>query len=194
MRRMSALRAPLALVALGLAALASLLGCATAVAASPPVIESESASAITPTDATLEAAVDPNGLETAYRFRLEFGCFSTRSACEWVAEKELPSGALAASSESQNVSLDLNDAGVTLHPGWEYRYGVEASSSAGTTVDPRQALRRLPRPARPRSQASRCRTSPTDATLEAQIDTEGRETSYEFELTHVACSQHGSGC
>ena len=34
----------------------------------------------------------------------------------------------------------------------------------------------------------------SDATLEAQIDTEGLPTSYEFKMWSSPCSKHGSGC
>jgi len=44
---------------------------------SSPSIESESATNITATDATLKAQINPNGLETSYRFRLEFGWSSS---------------------------------------------------------------------------------------------------------------------
>ena len=36
--------------------------------------------------------------------------------------------------------------------------------------------------------------TPTDATLEAQIDTEGSSTTYEFQMWSSPCSKHGSGC
>ncbi len=162
---------------------------------SSPSIESESATNITATDATLKAQINPNGLETSYRFRLEFGCFSSHSACLWISEENLPTGEIPPSTEGQSVSVDLNEAGVTLDPGWEYRYSVEATNSAGTTIKvPDQSFTTPSTNAPVIESESLSHLTPTDATLEAQINTEGLETTYEFELQTVGCSSHGAGC
>lgn len=100
----------------------------------PPAIESESATDISPRDAVLNAEIDPNGLGTSWGFRLEYGCFSNGSACDSTVVTFLPGGELPASTDTQTVSLDLNAAGLVLHPGWEYRYRVEATNAAGPTV------------------------------------------------------------
>ena len=104
----------------------------------PPSIESESVSHITQTDATLEAQVNTEGLETTYTFYLhEEGppCLKADPPC-MVPEKApipLPSGRLLGSIVGQNVSADLNSAGVSLLPGVSYEYWLTATSSAGTT-------------------------------------------------------------
>jgi hypothetical protein len=98
--------------------------------AKAPAIEGESISHVTPTDATLEAQIDTEGLETSYQFRLESGCLWPRE-CAAITVYPLPSGKLLGSFVDQSVSLDLNSAGVMLKPGVEYAYSVTASSSAG---------------------------------------------------------------
>jgi IPT/TIG domain len=101
-----------------------------------PSILSESVSDPSPTDATLQAQIDTEGLQTSYRFTLqpepcsEHGVFY----CELVAEPiPLPGGTLLGSFVDQSVSLDLNSVGVHLNPREEYSYSVIASSTAGST-------------------------------------------------------------
>ena len=97
---------------------------------SPPAIESLSLSHLTSTDGTLEGQIDTEGLETAYRF--ELWASPCAPYCELIEDIPLPSGKLLGSFVKQNVSLDLNSAGVTLIPGGEYGYSVSATSSAGS--------------------------------------------------------------
>lgn len=104
-----------------------------------PSIESESVSHLTPTDATLEAQIDTEGLPTLYQFRLSSIC-GGKGACLVVIGYPLPSGLLLGSFIDQSVSLDLNSAGVTLEPGGTYSYSVSATSSAGTTESSVQTL------------------------------------------------------
>lgn len=94
-----------------------------------PIVEAESVSNLTSTDATLEATINPRGLETTYEFLLwESAC---GPECESITNIPLPSATLPASSVGKEVSLDLNSAGVTLTPGAEYGYSVAASNSEG---------------------------------------------------------------
>jgi hypothetical protein len=198
---------------LAIAALLVLAGAPTALAASVPSVESESASHITATDATLEAQINPGGLNTTYRFRLEWGCgISANEACPMycIAGPEptcedrhtasLPSGELEASNEAQTVRLDLNSAGIRLHPETTYRYSVEASNSSGPPVRGPDQTFTTPAAEPPASGPpsiegdSISHLTPTDATLEAQIDTEGLETTYQFKLWSSPCSHQGSGC
>ncbi len=104
-----------------------------------PSIESESVSNITPTDATLEAQIDTEGLPALYQFKLSSIC-GGRGECLVVINYPLPSGLLLGSFIDQSVSLDLNSAGVTLEPGGTYTYSVSATSSAGTTESSAQTL------------------------------------------------------
>ena len=104
-----------------------------------PLVQSESASNVAPTDATLEAQIDTEGLPTLYQFHLSSIC-GGRGVCLVVTNYPLPSGLLLGSFIDQGVSLDLNSAGVTLQPGGTYSYSVSATSSAGTTESPVQTL------------------------------------------------------
>ena len=116
----------------------------------PPTIEGESASAITEHDATLEATINPNGLETAYEFQIDTnGSYNyTKSACplgacEAISVGEpLPAGLvepepeqIPAASGDRSVSLDLASIGAVLQPGTTYHYRVIASNYSGPTVD-----------------------------------------------------------
>jgi hypothetical protein len=104
-----------------------------------PSIKSESVSNITPTDATLEAQINTEGLPTLYQFHLSSIC-GGRGICLYVREYPLPSGLLLGSFIDQSVSLDLNSAGVTLEPGGTYYYSMSATSTAGTTEGSAQTL------------------------------------------------------
>jgi hypothetical protein len=100
-------------------------------AAKAPAIDSESVSHVTSTDATLEAQINTEGLETSYEFHLATP--PCPSGCEHLQFGfPLPSGKLLGSSVTQSVSLDLNSAGVTLTPGQRYEYWVTATNAAGT--------------------------------------------------------------
>lgn len=98
-----------------------------------PTIESESLSHLTSTDATLQATLDTEGLETRYRFQMWFSpCSSHGSGCEDFISVPLPSGMLLGSFIPQSVSLDLASAGVHLYPGHEYEWSLIATNAAGT--------------------------------------------------------------
>jgi hypothetical protein len=99
-----------------------------------PAIDSVSVSHLTPTDATLEAQIDTEGLPTLYQFRLSSIC-GGRGACLVVINYPLPSGLLLGSFQDQGVSVDLNSVGVTLKPGF-YEYSLSATSTGGSTEAP----------------------------------------------------------
>jgi hypothetical protein len=82
-------------------------------------------------DATLEAQINTEGLESSYQFHLSSIC-GGKGACQAVVNYHLPSGTLLGSFIDQRVSLDLNTAGVTLQPGGQYFYSVTATSAGGT--------------------------------------------------------------
>jgi hypothetical protein len=104
----------------------------------PAVIESESLSHLTSTDATLEAQINTEGLETTYNFYLQETplCFKAIPSCERPQYEPiaLPAGKLLGSFVGQSVSVELNSAGVSLSPGENYEYWVTATSPAGTTT------------------------------------------------------------
>ncbi len=100
-----------------------------------PKIDSESVSKVTEHDATLEAQINTEGLETSYQFRLSSIC-GGKGVCLVVINYPLPSGNLDGSFVDQSVSLDLDTAGVTLQPGGTYTYSVSATNASGTTESP----------------------------------------------------------
>jgi hypothetical protein len=177
-------RASLTLAVLAVAALVS-ASPAAADLVSRPSIESESISHITSTDATLEATINPNGLKTTYQFHLYSGCLPP-AACLAITPYPLSSGEIPASSEPQPVSVDLNSAGVTLKPDTRYAYSVEATNAAGTSQGAENQFTTLGPPVIESESVSNI--TETDSTLEAQINTEGAETTYEFQLRSPACS------
>jgi hypothetical protein len=102
-------------------------------ASSAPVINSVSVSHLTATDATLEAQLNTEGLETSYQFRLWSPECKPPAQCIGIINYPLPSGTLLGSFVDQSVSIDLNSAGVTLKPGY-YEYSLTATSTGGTTT------------------------------------------------------------
>jgi hypothetical protein len=106
----------------------------TTLPAEAPAIESARVSHLTKTDATLEATIDTEGLETEYAFHMiSSPCGKKGFGCELIVPIKLPCcGKLFGSSVPQTVSLDLNSAGVELGEG-EYVFGVSASNEAGKT-------------------------------------------------------------
>ena len=110
----------------------------TPTAGTAPVIESVSLSHLTPTDATLEAQIDTEGLSTIYQFELRIN-LCPYSECIGYKDIPLPSGLLLGSFADQAVSLDLNSVGVSLAPG-VYEYALSATSTGGHVVSPWQTL------------------------------------------------------
>jgi hypothetical protein len=122
-------------------------------AGSAPVIDSVSVSHLSSSDATLEAQINTEGLETSYQFRLESGCLWPRE-CEVITVYPLPSGKLLGSFVDQSVSLDLNSTGVTLAPGVEYAYSVTATNTAGTVAGHEQRFTTPPEGVQPLTTAT----------------------------------------
>jgi hypothetical protein len=96
-----------------------------------PTIASVSVSSITEHDATLEAQINPEGLQSTYQFQLGKECYP--AVCALIVEIPLPVENLSSTQGEQSVSLDLNSVGVTLQPNSKYDYSVVATNSAGET-------------------------------------------------------------
>src|SRR3954467_336277 len=140
---------PAARRATGAIVLAVLLtpGVSAAYASASPVIQSESVSKITSTDATLEAEIDPEGAEAGvfYQFQLlldpgeatnELACPPSPppgySTCAGPSDPSaLPLGWICGECEIEPsavpVSLDLASAGASLEPGRTYYFRVLAA-------------------------------------------------------------------
>jgi hypothetical protein len=185
----------------------------TVAAAGAPSIESESVSQLTSTDATLEAQINPNGRYTGYEFQIDTNSsydftqpncpfeLPGYAQCESIRVGEpLPTGLvepqpeyIPAGSGSQSVSLNLASIGATLRPSMTYHYRVLASSGGSpTVVGPDQTFTTAPAGTAPMiGSVSVSHLSSTDATLEAQINTEGLPTLYEFQLSSI-CGGRGA--
>jgi hypothetical protein len=129
-------RTRLTLAVLAAASLASLVIAASASAASASTIEAESVSHITATDATIEAQIDPGGLETTYEVWVGAypECIEERlEPCESTGEGPAGTGAIVAtipaSSSSHTISVDIAKAWHPLSPSSSYVYHVDATNS-----------------------------------------------------------------
>jgi len=119
-----------------------------ALANGTPAIDSESVSKITPTDATLEAKINTEGLQygawtqfqlvaNPSKYPAEFDCppeDKNSSLCLKLPEHSgtLPLRLAEADSPNQSVSLELAKAGLTLKPDTTYHYRVIAASKVLT--------------------------------------------------------------
>jgi hypothetical protein len=150
----------------------------------PPTIEGGTASKITSNDATLEAKIDPEGLATTYEVYLEAPSCQNyeREACEASGGIPIAKGSVPADSAGQTVSVDVAGTGHILTPDTIEGYRVVASNSAGTRYGGEKTFVTLPGHPPVIESVSLSHLTPTDATLEAQINTEGLETIYQFHL------------
>jgi hypothetical protein len=207
---------PLHALAAVTALLALLAFSSSALASEPPTIESESVSNVTEHDATLEAQIETGGLYTGYWFQIDTNSsyHFTQAVCPFefpgdaqcesiVAGEPLPPGLvepqpqyIPAGSEDQSVSVDLASIGATLQPGTTYHYRVLASTGGSPTVQgPDQTFTTPPGGtvgATPSIESeSVSNVTEHDATLQAQINTESLETSYQFHLWAI-CGGKGA--
>jgi hypothetical protein len=163
-----------------------------------PKVESESVSHITSTDATLETQINPEGRKTTYEFYLEAPSCLARGfgACEASGGVPIFEGTIPAGSVGRSVSVDIAGAwyGHNLLANTLYGYRVLARSASGSRSGREETFRTSPGLPPVIDSVSISHLTPTDATLEAQIDTEGLPTKYQFHLTSSPCSKHGSGC
>ncbi|HXB65880.1 MAG TPA: hypothetical protein VNV42_13510 [Solirubrobacteraceae bacterium] len=170
-----------------------------------PSIESESASGVTATGATLEALVDPGtgedgfALETTYEFFLESpwcGFLHLFGGCEasggkLVYKGTIPSGTAAPQLES----VDLASVGQKLSPETIYGYRVVARNEVGEAFGFEKTFTTFAEGTPPAIESvSVSHITRTDAILEATINTEDLPTRYAFQMWYSPCSKHGSGC
>jgi hypothetical protein len=139
--------------------------------------------------------------ERSLQLNSDDGCNSPDSPVQPTAGA-LPIGFIAKGPEGQSVSQSLTAAGITLQPGTTYHYRVLAvkrvQSEDGINwqgppvTGPDHTFTTPIAPVIDSVSLSHLTSS--DATLEAQIDTEGLPTTYEFQMWSSPCSKHGSGC
>ena len=164
---------------------------ASAQASSPPSVESESVSNITPTDGTIQATINPEGLETTYEVSVAtVACIMMRpqgpgpDSCERTSHGQIV-GTVPAGFSTQTVSVDIAKAWHRLSPSTWYVFYVSVANtdgdSGGTPNTSNQFETAAASPPSIDSESISHLTS-TNATLEAQINSEGLETSYQFRL------------
>lgn len=133
------------------------------------------------TSATLSAQINPGGRETTYRF--EYG-----ETTAYGASIPLPDGSLAAGQEFQPVpAAELS--GLKLSTVYHYR--LVAHNQYGTTTGSDQEFKTL---GAALVTASVSDVTATSATLEAQINPLGTDTTYYFQYGTANCAASPTSC
>jgi hypothetical protein len=147
----------------------------------PPRITSQPTTGITHEAATLNAKINPGELETSYHF--EYGETTSYGTEIPIGGAKLPAG-----ETFTPVSASLS----ALKIGTVYHYRLVASNTAGTTTGPDQTLETIP-PA-PIEGTSAIEVSSSTATLQAQINPLGHDTTYYFQYGTQPCKPNPAAC
>ena len=147
----------------------------------PPRITSEPTTGVTHEAATINAKVDPDELETSYHF--EYG-----ETISYGSEIPLGGAKLAAGETPVSVSATLG----ALKIGTSYHYRLVATNSAGSTYTRDQTFNTVP-PALIED-TSATEVSASEATLAAQIDPLGHDTTYYLQYGTEPCKPDPSAC
>ena len=142
--------------------------------AAPPALDSESVSAVAQTSATLNGSINPNDQDTTYHF--QFGATAASGTVLPAPDADIGSG-----YGDVNVGQQLTG----LSPGTTYHYRVvatNATSPAGGTVGADRTFTTPPLQPPVVSTGQASGVAQNTATLTATIDTQGFETTYEFDL------------
>ncbi len=201
----------LALAAVGVALLL-LIGAAAALADGSPAVEYEWASNIGTTDATVHAAINPDGLPNGVYYQFQVVKNTSEYPSEIVCPERalppghdtcgpvplphvgMPIGFISAESTGQSVSQDLASADITLQPNTTYHYRVivvkrvlteDTLEWEGPPVYGPDQTFTTPAAEAPTVEAeSASHVTSTDATLEATINPQDAERGalYQFQL------------
>jgi hypothetical protein len=192
------------LVAVGVSLAFAVVPVAALAGGPKPTVESESASSVTKTDATLEAQINPGSgedgfsLATTYEFFLESpwcGSLHPFGGCEASGGKLVYKGVLPAGSKPQLVRIDLASVGQVLSPSTTYGYRVVATNEVGEAFGGERTFMTPPVGKAPVIESlSISHLTPTDATLEAKLDSGDLKTEYAFRMWSSPCSKKGAGC
>jgi sugar lactone lactonase YvrE len=145
----------------------------------PPRIASEPPSKLEHEAATIGAKLDPDELETEYRF--QYGETASYGS-------ETPASKLAAGETPIAVSATLSG----LKLGSAYHYRLVAANSAGTVYERDQTFTTVPTALIEATSAVEVQASA--ATLQAEIDPLGRETKYYFQYGTQPCRPAPGSC
>ncbi len=147
----------------------------------PPAVQGESSSEVSRSHAALSAQVDPHGLATRYRF--EYG-----PSAAYGTSVPIPDGELPAGFGPQPISAEAT--GLTLSTTYHYR--VVASNAGGTVDGPDETFETLPAVLADSESASN--VASTSATLEAEINPLGTDTTAYFQYGTVDCAISPASC
>jgi len=144
--------------------------------AGKPVIASETASAINPEDAQLQAQVNPENQATRYHFE-----YATAQAKLGTSEAiSFGEGTFPGVGEAQTAGP--SDVGGGLTPSTNYFFRLVASNGTGVTDGPTEQFTTSPLSAPSIDEEHVSAVTQTDAELHALINPEDRETSYQFAI------------
>jgi len=147
----------------------------------PPRITGKPTTAIGHEEATINAEVNPDELETKYRF--QYGESSSYGT-------EVPLGGASIGSGASPVAVSASLTKLKL--GVTYHFRVVAENSAGTTNGPDQSFTTIP-PA-PVDQTFSTEVSATEATLHTAVNPLGHETTYYFQYGTQSCKANSGAC
>lgn len=139
-----------------------------------PIVESESASGLTPTDATLEAKVNPNYQATSYSF--EYSTEATGEVLEGSITTVVGASTLPAGSTGLTVAVQ---AGNHLTLNTIYHYRVVAKNATGTTDGTVQEFTTLRPPVVSTDEA--VGVAQTSARVTGTVNPDGLASTYEYE-------------
>jgi hypothetical protein len=180
-----------------------------------PTIDNEWVTNVTSTNATLNAEINPNGLETVYKLQIDttghfkffqsdscvlhppgIACLQVVIAGEPLAPGlvEPPESSLPASSESQHVSVEMASIGATLIPGETYHYRAITANGNGTAYGENLTFIASSGTGLPWVASESVTLAPYNATLEADINPGGFKTQYQFHLVYGCGVSPGQVC
>jgi NHL repeat len=134
----------------------------------PPRVDGESASPVAKTTATLQAQVNPDGVDTTYHF--EYG-----TSTSYGTSVPVPDGHLGSGQVDQSASVAIRD----LQAGATYHFRVVATNSRGSLSGTDQTFTTIP-PARIDGE-SVSDVGTASAVLKAKVDPLGTPTTVHFE-------------
>jgi hypothetical protein len=140
----------------------------------PPLVDEQSASAVTLTSATLNARINPNNEDTKYRF--EYGTSTEYGSSAPASEADAGSG-------YGDVTVGEPIAG--LLPGTTYHFRAiasNASSPVGGSAGPDQTFTTAAATPPVVSTGAASEVSQNSALISGTVDPEGVQTSYEFDI------------
>src|SRR5947209_4307691 len=139
-----------------------------ALALGEPVASTGNATAITPTSATINGTINPEGQSTTYYF--EYGTttsYGTQTAM--------------AGAGSGTADVKVSTAIESLTPNTTYHYRVVASNASGTTLGADVSFKTPKPPAPVVVTRHATNVTQTSATLNGTVNPEGQATSYVFQ-------------